>query len=96
MNLSPTRVLKSILLEENNMKDPFRVKKAVIFTIAYPEDDEEAEKAEDDKKDDELIKPSSPEGSKKIKTVVVNATDEIELPKKKKNSIQLSKEQRNS
>ena len=37
-------------MEENKMKDPFRVKKAVIFTIAYPEDEEEDEKADDNQK----------------------------------------------
>ena len=47
------KTLKAIIMNENRMKDPFRIKKGVTFMIALDGDDNEEESGGEDNTEDE-------------------------------------------
>ena len=95
-------------MRENRLKDPFRVKKSVKFTIALtPSDDEGGVElnSEDEEEVATIIAEASPSGSregmrpkkspkKSQKILVVGANDEVEDQeiKRGKKALNLSKE----
>ena len=81
--------LKAIIVKENRMKDPHRVKKAVTFMLNFSEESEEETKdgAEEGAAAQSSPKKKARKGdankNKKEKVIYVNATDDLTLPERK-------------